>query len=135
MSKKPIVKIITIPLIEQEVLFIYGVKDLKQLIKLAKKEGIPKVSIEHEFFDYDEIIQSINGTFQYSSFKGNAGMFSIIVVHIEDEIKELGVIVHEITHCVQKIKECFLTKKQEREFEAYITEYIFKQILFNIKKK
>jgi hypothetical protein len=127
MSKKSknvdIVESITIPLIGQEFLFIYNVKNLKKLKTHFDKDK-HKI-LDKVFEDYDSTPNSVDGYVEQYTDK-NENYYLSLVLKKSNNI--LTTLVHEIVHIMQHVREKFFLNNMEVEFEAYITEWIFKEL-------
>lgn len=127
MSKKSknveIVESITIPLIGQEFLFIYNVKTLNKL-KVHFDKDKHKI-LDKVFEDYDSTSERVDGYVEQYTDK-NENYYLSLVLKKSNNI--LTTLVHEIVHIVQHVREKFFPNDMEVEFEAYVTEWIFKEL-------
>jgi len=119
-----IVESIKIPLINQEFLFICGVKNMKSLRKHFDKDMHKLVN---EIFDgYDDVNIYTSAYVEYYQTEQGHYYLSLVIRKIDDNI--LKTLVHEIVHIMQHIRKLFFLNKTEVEFEAYLTEWIFEQV-------
>lgn len=123
-GKVEIVESIKIPLLNQEFLFVCGVKTLKKLREHFDKD---KHKLVNEVFDgYDDVHVHTDAYVEYYRQDDGNYYLSLVIRKINDNT--LGVIVHEIVHIMQHIRKIFFLNKTEVEFEAYLTEWIFTEV-------
>ena len=122
MRKKTIeiVQLIQIPLINQDFIFIYGVKDYKRLSTyfIGQHELAKRV-----YADFDKTNPYTDAYVECYTEEDDSYYLSFVLKQVE-----LGLIIHEITHLMQHIRTRFFPNGIEREFEAYLTEWIFNEI-------
>lgn len=128
MKKEKSIHNITVPLINLEILFIFNHDNMKEAVTWFDKKGAKR---------FKEIIVQ-------NDFDSNKGGGACVITHLEpthscetvvvlfDDTTHktfLPTVVHEITHIMQFIREKFWRDKEEMEFEAYIAQYLFTEIL------
>jgi hypothetical protein len=101
-------------------MFIYGVKDYKRLSTyfIGQHELAKRV-----YADFDKTSLYTDAYVECYTEEDDSFYLSFVLKKVE-----LGIIIHEITHLMQHIRTRFFPNGIEREFEAYLTEWIFNEI-------
>jgi hypothetical protein len=130
LSKVEIVESIQMPLIKQDFLFVYGVKNLKRLKTYFEKEqhGL----VDRVFEDFDNVAVYTDAYVEYYREDNGEYYLSFVLRKVDENI--LGTIVHEVVHLIQHVRKTFFSGKMEVEFEAYLTEWTFNEICKILKE-
>jgi hypothetical protein len=129
-KKVEVVESISIPLINQEFLFVSGVKNMKRLLTHFDKDRHDLV--KEVFEGYDETPKTVDAYVEYYSKDDGTYYLAFVLRNINDKV--YGTIVHEVVHIMQHIRKKFFLNKTEVEFEAYMTEWIFSEIVRLLKE-
>jgi hypothetical protein len=118
---------ITIPLINLNVLVLINHKSKKSAMKSLSKSSrkIFDKIIEEDDFHFE---RPAGYTFYTNEKTAICGYHVLMFRNSKDE-DFIGNVNHEVTHLMQKIRRIFWNGHQEREFEAYMSEWVFKQVL------
>lgn len=130
--KKKVCELIEFDIIGQQVLYAQGFKTRKSLMKRFQK-GDKIYDDVYAFMgeDYEDYYRTCNGWVSCVENKDNGTFLPIIVMTNPIDIsnpKDLSILAHEVVHVVQRLREKYC-HKQEVEFEAYMFEFIFYNIL------
>lgn len=123
---------ITIPLINVNVLVLINHTTKKSVMKTLSKKSqkiFDKIIQEDDFH-----LESPACYIHYTNEKTPLCGYHILMFRNSEHNDFIPNIVHEIVHLMQKIRVIFWEGHQEKEFEAYMTEWLFKEVLIIAKK-
>lgn len=118
---------ITLDLLKnQQIFFIQGYTRRKDVLRNFEKGGKVYKAMKFNLHGFDEDIKSRNGW--VSTYRKGSIMIPVLIMSQPVCGENLSILVHEITHVVQDLREKFLVD-MEREFEARLTQILFEKIL------